>query len=42
MKKINKSDLETLKGIKRAWKEIDSGKGKVLSAEEFLKEVKKW
>jgi len=45
LKKISnplEEDLETIKEIKEAWMEIESGKYKKLSSEEFLKEIKKW
>ena len=35
-------DLETIEEIKEAWKEIEAGKYKKLSSEEFLKEIEKW
>jgi len=45
LKKISnplEEDLETLKEIKEAWKEIEAGKYKKLTSEEFLKEIEKW
>jgi len=45
LKKIKnplEEDLETLKEIKEAWKEIEAGKYKKLGSEEFLKEIEKW
>jgi len=41
-KEISKEDLETLRGIKKAWDDLASGKSKRQSAEEFLEEIKKW
>lgn len=35
-------DLRTLEEIKDAWKEIEAGKYKKLSSEDFLKEISKW
>jgi len=43
--KAIKQELENLRFAERtakAWKEIDAGKGITMSAEEFLKELKKW
>lgn len=45
LKKISnplEQDLETIEEIKEAWKEIESGKYKKLSSEDFLKEIEKW
>ncbi|MEK6854985.1 MAG: AbrB/MazE/SpoVT family DNA-binding domain-containing protein [Nanoarchaeota archaeon] len=45
LKKISnplEEDLETIEEIKEAWKEIEAGKYKKLSSEEFLKEIEKW
>lgn len=45
LKKISnplEDDLETLSEIKRAWKEIEAGKYKRKSSDEFLKELEKW
>lgn len=45
LKKVSnplEEDLETIEEIKEAWKEIESGKYKRLTSEEFLKEIKKW
>ena len=45
LKKVSnplEEDLETIKEIKEAWKEIEAGKYKKLTSEEFLKEIKKW
>jgi AbrB family looped-hinge helix DNA binding protein len=39
---ISKEDLETLKGIKKAWDDLASGKGKMQNAGEFLEDLKKW
>ena len=40
--KINEADLKTLKGIEEAWKDIQHGRYKVLSPDEFSKELAKW
>lgn len=38
-----KKQIETLKSIKKAWDDIEAGKGKRFnSIESFLKELKKW
>lgn len=45
MKKISnplEEDLETIKEIKEAWKEIEAGKYRKLSSDDFLKEIEKW
>ncbi len=45
LKKISnplEEDLETIEEIKEAWREIESGKYKKLSSENFLKEIEKW
>jgi len=45
LKKVSnplEEDLETIEEIKEAWKEIEAGKYKKLSSEEFLKEIEKW
>ena len=45
LKKIKnplEDDLETFNEIKEAWKEIEAGKYKKLSSNEFLKEIEKW
>jgi AbrB family looped-hinge helix DNA binding protein len=45
LKKIKnplEDDLETLNEIKEAWKEIEEGKYKRLTSDDFLKEIKKW
>jgi AbrB family looped-hinge helix DNA binding protein len=39
---MNKEDIETLKGISEAWKDIEEGRCKKMSEEEFLSEIKKW
>jgi AbrB family looped-hinge helix DNA binding protein len=39
---LSKDDLESLKRIQSAWNEIDSDKGKRMSKDAFLKELKKW
>lgn len=39
---MEKEDIETLKEIKEAWKEISEGKFKKLKEEDFLKEISKW
>jgi AbrB family looped-hinge helix DNA binding protein len=40
--KLSKADLKTLKGLEEAWKDIKNGKYKVLSPDEFSKELAKW
>ncbi len=45
LKKVSnllEEDLETIEEIKEAWKEIEAGKYKKLTSEEFLKEIEKW
>ncbi len=45
LKKVSnplEEDLETIQDIKEAWEEIESGKYKRLSGEDFLKEIEKW
>lgn len=37
-----KDDLEFARKTEEAWKEIESGKGKNMSVDEFFKEFKKW
>ena len=37
-----KDDLEFARRTEEAWKEIDAGKGKRMSAKDFLKELKTW
>ena len=39
---ISKEDLETLRGLERAWKDIEEGRYKKYSREEFLKKLEKW
>jgi len=39
---ISKDDLETLRGLERAWKDIEEGRYKKYSREEFLKKLEKW
>ena len=41
-KDLNKDDLETLKSIKEAWKDIDEGRFKKMGSEKFLAEISKW
>ena len=40
--KISKADLKTLKMVEEAWKDIENGKYKVLSPNDFSKELAKW
>ena len=40
--KLLKDDLETLKEVKNAWKEVEAGKVKTTPAKEFLKDLKDW
>lgn len=40
--KISKADLKTLKMVEEAWKEIEAGKYRVLSPNDFSKELAKW
>ena len=42
MKKIMEEDLEFIKRTEEAWQEIDEGKCRKMSSDEFLKEIKKW
>jgi len=37
-----KEDLEFARRTEEAWKEIESGKGIRMSADDFLKEMKNW
>jgi len=39
---ISKEDLETLRGLERAWKQIEEGKYRKYTREEFLKKLEKW
>jgi AbrB family looped-hinge helix DNA binding protein len=39
---VLKADLETLKGVEKAWKEIEQGKFRKMSKEDFLKELTTW
>ncbi|MBI5697814.1 MAG: AbrB/MazE/SpoVT family DNA-binding domain-containing protein [Thaumarchaeota archaeon] len=41
-KKMKPEDLRTLKLIEEAWKDIEEGRYKVYSKNDFLKELKKW
>jgi AbrB family looped-hinge helix DNA binding protein len=40
--KISKEDLETLRGLEKAWKQIEEGKYRKYTREEFLKKLEKW
>lgn len=40
--KMKAEDLRTLKLVEEAWKDIEEGRYKVYTTEEFLKELKKW
>lgn len=40
--KLNVDDLKTLKLIEEAWKDIEEGRYKVFTKEEFFKELEKW
>ena len=42
IKGFNKEEVEEMEELDKIWKEIDSGKGKTTSVEEFLKEMKTW
>ena len=46
MKKLDKEmtaeDLETLKSIEEAWKDIEEGRYKSATPDEFFKELEKW
>jgi len=46
LKKMNNpmltEEIATLKRIEEAWEDIEKGKCRSLSAEEFLKEIKRW
>ena len=40
---ISKEEMKTLKGIEKAWRDIEAGRGKRFdSVEKFLEELKKW
>ncbi len=39
---FSKEEIEEMKELDKIWKDIDSGKGKTTSVEEFLKEMKTW
>jgi len=39
---LEKEELETLAEIKEAWKEIEAGKCRKVSKEEFLRNIKEW
>ena len=39
---ILKADLETLKGVEKAWKEIEQGKFRKMNKDDFLKELATW
>lgn len=39
---IMREDLMILKEVEEAWKEIETGRSKTMSKEDFLKEIKKW
>jgi len=39
---MEEEDLNTLKEIEDAWKEIGDGKFKKMKSEDFLKEISKW
>ena len=40
--KMSKEDIATLDVIKEAWKDIEEGRCKKMSQDEFLSEIKKW
>ena len=40
--KMSKADLETLRAVEEAWKDIEHGRYKVLKADDFSKELAKW
>jgi AbrB family looped-hinge helix DNA binding protein len=46
MKKLNarisKADLKTMKAVEEAWEDMERGRYKVLSADDFSKELAKW
>jgi len=46
MKKLDKEmtaeDLKTLKSIEEAWKDIEEGRYKIATPDEFFKELEKW
>ena len=39
---LTKNDIATLEKIQEAWNDIDSGRGKRMSKDAFLKELSKW
>lgn len=40
--KMSKEDIATLDIIQEAWKDIEEGRCKKMSQDEFLSEIKKW
>ena len=41
-KELTEEDREFIEGTRQGWKEIDEGKGRTRSREEFLKELESW
>ena len=39
---IDKKDMETIKGLEKAWDEYDKGKFVTMGKDDFLKELRKW
>lgn len=39
---FSKEEVKEMEELDKIWKDIDSGKGKTTSVEEFLKEMKTW
>ena len=39
---LSKEEMKEMKELDKIWKEIDSGKGKSYTPEEFFKEMKEW
>lgn len=42
MKILIEDDLEFARRTEEAWQEIDEGKSREMTSEEFLKEIEKW
>ena len=42
MQKLVREDLEFARQTEEAWQEVDEGKCKCMSSDEFLNEVEKW
>ncbi len=42
IEEFSKKEVEEMNELDKIWKDIDNGKGKTTSVEEFLKEMKTW